>query len=483
MFWADAVNTAAYLINRGPSSPIGFKIPEEEWKGREVSLNHLKVFGCISYVKVRDADSDKLEAKAKKCIFIGYGSDDMGYRFWDNQSKKVIRSRDVTFNENALYKDGLAAGTSKGKQPENKQQVVFEGMTEDDIAQPVGCDETAGGSGSSGSSGDTGMSEDSGSDEDSGSSEAATPHIRQSTRIRRPPNRYSPSANYLLLTENGEPESYSEALAVRDSIQWKKAMKDELDSLDKNQTWSLVKLPPGKKALENKWVFRIKDEADGSKRYKARLVVKGFQQKKGVDYNEIFSPVVKMTTIRLILGIVADENLHLEQLDVKTAFLHGNLEEDIYMAQPIGFSVSGKEKLVCKLKKSLYGLKQAPRQWYLKFDSFMQRNGYTRCKMDHCCYLKKFKSSYIILLLYVDDMLVAGSNMQEINELKKKLSEEFEMKDLGEARQILGMSIVRDKVEGTLKLSQQKYIQKVLEKFRMTDAKPRSTPLGSQLKL
>ncbi|CAH9124278.1 unnamed protein product [Cuscuta epithymum] len=270
---------------------------------------------------------------------------------------------------------------------------------------------------------------------------------------------------------------------MKDSIQWKNAMEDELDSLEKNQTWSLVKLPPGKKALENKWVFRIKDEADGSKRYKARLVVKGFQQKKGVDYNEIFSPVVKMTTIRLILGIVAAENLHLEQLDVKTAFLHGDLEEDIYMAQPAGFPVSGKEKMVCKLKKSLYGLKQAPRQWYLKFDSFMQRNGYTRCKMDHCCYLKKFESSYIILLLYVDDMLVAGANMQEINKLKKKLSEEFEMKDLGEARQILGMSIVRDKMEGTLKLSQQKYIQKVLEKFRMTDAKPRSTPLGSQLKL
>ncbi|CAH9125759.1 unnamed protein product [Cuscuta epithymum] len=186
MFWADAVNTAAYLINRGPSSPIGFKIPEEEWKGREVSLTHLKVFGCISYVKVKDADSDKLEEKAKKCIFIWYGLDDMGYRFWDNHSKKVIRSRDVTFNENALYKDGLAAETSKAKQPENKQQVVFDGMTEDDIAQPVGCDEMTGRSGSSGSSGDTGISED------SGSSEAATLHIRQSTRNRRPPNRYSP---------------------------------------------------------------------------------------------------------------------------------------------------------------------------------------------------------------------------------------------------------------------------------------------------
>ena len=155
-----------------------------------------------------------------------------------------------------------------------------------------------------------------------------------------------------------------------------------------------------------------RDEIDGSKRYKARLVVKGFQQKQGVDYNEIFSPVVKMTTIRLVLGIVASEDLHLEQMDVKTAFLHGDLDEDIYMMQPEGFPIVGKENLVCKLKKSLYGLKQAPRQWYLRFDSFMRKSGYNRCDMDHCCYQKHFDSSYIILLLYVDDMLVAGCDIQ-----------------------------------------------------------------------
>jgi ATP-binding cassette subfamily B (MDR/TAP) protein 1 len=138
-------------------------------------------------------------------------------------------------------------------------------------------------------------------------------------------------------------------------------MKDEMSSLLKNKTWELTTLPEGKKALQNKWVYRVKTEHDGSKRFKARLVVKGFQQKKGIDYSEIFSPVVKLTTIRVVLGIVAAENLHLEQLDVKTAFLHGNLEEDIYMQQPEGFAMQGKENQVCKLQKSLYGLKQAPR--------------------------------------------------------------------------------------------------------------------------
>ena len=230
-------------------------------------------------------------------------------------------------------------------------------------------------------------------------------------------------------------------------------MKDEMKSLISNNTWELAELPVGKKALHNKWVYRVKEEHNGSKRHKARLVVKGFQQKEGIDYIDILSPVVKQTTIQSVLSIVATEGLHLEQLDVKTAFLHGDLEKDIYMQQLEGFSMKGKENLVCKLKMSLYGLKQAPRQWYKKFDGFIQKNGYYKCNADHCCQFKGFESSYIILLLYVDEMLIAISDMDEIKKLKKQLSSEFDMKDLGVAKQILGMRIHRDKQRGTLQLS------------------------------
>ncbi|MBE2321339.1 hypothetical protein DVA67_035820, partial [Solirubrobacter sp. CPCC 204708] len=159
------------------------------------------------------------------------------------------------------------------------------------------------------------------------------------------------------------------------------------------------------------------------------------------------------------------------------------LEEEIYMHQPEGFSEEGTENLVCKLKKSLYGLKQAPRQWYKKFDGFMQKNGYHKCNADHCCYFKRFKSSYIILLLYVDDMLVAGPDMEEIRRLKEHLSKEFDMKDLGAAKQILGMRISRDKQKGTLQLSQADYISRVLKRFNMNDAKVVSTPLASHFRL
>ena len=242
-------------------------------------------------------------------------------------------------------------------------------------------------------------------------------------------------------------------------------------------------MPVGKKALHNKWVYRIKNEHDGSKRYNARLVVKEFQKKKSIDYSKIFSLIVKTSTIKLVLGMVAAENLHLQQLDVKTAFLHGDLEEDICMIQPEWFIIQGQENLVCKLRKNLYGLKQATRQWYKKFDSFMHRIVFKRCEAYHCCYVKFFENSYIILQLYVDDMLIAGSCIEKINNLKKQLSKQFAMKDLGAAKQIFGMRIIRDKANGTLKLSQLEYMKKILSKFNMNEAKPMSTSFSSHFKL
>jgi hypothetical protein len=166
---------------------------------------------------------------------------------------------------------------------------------------------------------------------------------------------------YLLLTDSGEPECYEEAMQVDTKKKWEQGMKEEMDSLVNNQTWDLVKLPAGKKELQNKWVYKLKEEDGGKKRYKARLVVKGFAQKKCIYFDEIFSPVVKMTSIMTILSLVAVEYLHLEQLDVKTTFLHGDLEEEIYMQQPQGYEIKGKENLVCRLKKRLCGIKKAPR--------------------------------------------------------------------------------------------------------------------------
>ena len=169
-------------------------------------------------------------------------------------------------------------------------------------------------------------------------------------------------------------------------------------------------------------MYRIKEEHDDSKQYKVRLVVKGFQQKEGINYNEIFSPMVKLTTIRTVLTLVARDDLYLELMGVKMAFLHGDLEEKIYMMQPQDFEVRDKEKMVCKLQKSLYSLKQAPRQWYKKFDSFMGSGSFLRYQADHCCYVKNLGNSFIILLLYVDEMLIVEGSKRDIDKLKGELS-------------------------------------------------------------
>jgi len=263
------------------------------------------------------------------------------------------------------------------------------------------------------------------------------------------------------------------------------AMQDEMESPEKNITWDLVKLPKNKKPVHCKWIFKRKESISPIEpaRYKARLVAKGYSQIPGIDYNDVFSPVVKHSSIRTLLSIIAMHDYELEQLDVKTAFLHGELEEDIYMNQPEGFVIPGKENLVCRLKKSLYGLKQSPRQWYKRFDTFMLSHGFKRSDYDSCVYLKIVNGSAIYLLLYVDDMLIAAKDKSEIAKLKAQLSKEFEMKDLGAAKKILGMEITRDRKSGKLYLSQRGYIEKVLRRFNMPNAKLVSTPLAANFRL
>ncbi|KAJ0796583.1 putative RNA-directed DNA polymerase [Helianthus annuus] len=210
--------------------------------------------------------------------------------------------------------------------------------------------------------------------------------LRRSTRDRHPSTRFS-ADEYVLLSDGGEPECYTEAMEDEHKREWFEAMQDEMNFLYENNTFELVKLPKGKRALKNKWVYKVKTEDHTSRpRYKARLVVKGFSQRKGIDFDEIFSPVVKMSSIRVILGLATSLDLEVEQMDVKTAFLHGNLDKEIYMEQPEGFQVKGKEDYVCKLQKSLYGLKQAPRQWYKKFESVMGKQGYRKTISDHCVF-------------------------------------------------------------------------------------------------
>jgi hypothetical protein len=433
----------------------------EMWTGKPADYSQLHIFGSPVYVMYNTQEVNKLDSKSRKCVFLGYADGVKGYRLWDPTAHKVVISRDVIFAEGKMQMEehnSIPKETTAVQMENTQNHTSSEAAPEHEEQEQI---------------------------------ESETPEVRRSTRERRPPawhSEYVTESNiaYCLLTEDGEPSTFHEAIKSTDVSMWMTAMQEEIEALHKNNTWDLVPLPQGRKAIGNKWVYKIKRDGNNQvERYRARLVVKGYAQKEGIDFNEIFSPVVRLTTIRVVLAMCAIFDLHLEQLDVKTAFLHGELEEEIYMLQPEGFAETGKENLVCRLNKSLYGLKQAPRCWYKRFDSFIISLGYNRLSSDHCTYYKRFEENdvFIILLLYVDDMLVIGPNKDRVQELKAQLAREFDMKDLGPANKILGMQIHRDRSKRKIWLSQKNYLKKILRRFNMQDCKPISTPLPVNFKL
>ena len=282
-----------------------------------------------------------------------------------------------------------------------------------------------------------------------------------------------------LLQEDDGPSTFKEAIPCPAKDKWIMAMEEELESMKVNQVRELVDLPKGRRAIGNKWVLKIKHKADGSiERFKAHLASKGFTQHEGIDYEETFSHVVRFTSIRLILALVTCLDVKLHQMDVKTGFLNGELDEEIYMDQPTGFVKEGHEHKVCKLLKSIYGLKQSSRQWYIRFHEVVLSNGFTMIDEDNCVYTKRSKGKFVIMSLYVDDILIAGNDKEFVMEIKAWLSSNFEMKDMGEAAYILGVKISRNCSKKLLSLSQETYIKKVLERFSMQDCKAIDTPVS-----
>ena len=233
--------------------------------------------------------------------------------------------------------------------------------------------------------------------------------------------------------------------------------------MEKN-TWVLVDLPPGCKPITSKWIFKRKRKLDGTiERFKTWLVIRGFNQKHGIDYFDTYAPVARIATIRVLIALAAIQKLVIHQIDVKTAFLNGELEEEVYMKQPEVFVVPSQENKVCKFIRSLYGLKQTPKQWHQKFDEVVLSYGFSINESDKCVYSKFEHGKGVIICLYVDDMLIFGTDLEEIEKIKCFLSSKFSMKDMGEVDVILGIKIIRN--NDGIHLSQSHYIEKVLGRF------------------
>lgn len=253
----------------------------------------------------------------------------------------------------------------------------------------------------------------------------------------------------IFLMINEEPWDWNEA---KHEKVWREACEDEIMSIKKNKTWTLVDLPMGCKAIGLKWVFKIKRNADGSiKKFKARLVAKGYVQRHGIDFEEVFAPVARIETLRVIIALAASNGWEIHHLDVKTAFLHGDISEEVYVTQPDGFKVKGSEDKVYRLHKALYGLKQAPRAWNIKLKSILKELNFSKCSKEPSLFKKETRGSLLLVAVYVDDLLVTGSNLDVIQEFKLEMATKFEMSDLGQLTYYLGIEVIQSKESIVLK--------------------------------
>jgi len=493
IFWAEAASTVAYLVNRSPAFAVDHNVPEELWLNRKSGYKHLRRFGSVAYVH---QDQGKLKPRALKGVFLGYPQGTKGYKIWLLEEMKCVISRNVIFHEDLVYKDLQLK--EKSEQEERAEKITQAEKTVSEIVsnqQQVGESSVAGGTVDVSSSDDESEyfepeGEAPASSERLSNYQLARDRVRRQIRAPIRFSDYSQFAYALMAAEDmdssEEPSCYHEAKETKEWEKWNAGMGDEMQSLLKNYTWDIVDHPKNQKIISCRWLYKKKPGIPGvePERYKARLVARGFTQRKGIDYDEVFAPVVKHVSIRILMSIVVQEDLELEQMDVKTAFLHGDLDQPLYMEQPEGYVADEQKDQVCLLKKSLYGLKQAPRQWNKKFNSFIMDQNFIRSGHDSCVYIKQVSDEeFVYILIYVDDMLIAAKSMTEINKIKEALSTGFEMKDMGAASRILGIDIIRDRKAGTLRLSQTGYLEKVLHMFNMTEARPVSTPMGAHFKL
>lgn len=289
----------------------------------------------------------------------------------------------------------------------------------------------------------------------------------------------------LLAKINRDPTSYKEAMQTDEATQWRKAIESELNSMRENDVWEVVKRPKtmcnGQKAniIDSRWVFKRKIESNNVTKFKARLVIRGFEDRNIYELKETYAPVSRSPLVRAVLAIANKYSLMISQLDVKTAFLNGTIDEEIYMEIPEGTQMNKNEQndKVCELKRALYGLKISPKRWNERFTEVARKVGLENSNNEPCLFTSRNDEKFLILLLYVDDILIASNDECKLNDVKDSLMSEFKMTDLGEPKEFLGISITRDKEKRMLYLSQKRYVDKILEKFKFNESYPQRTPM------
>lgn len=469
--WGEAVLTAAYLLNLTPTKSLSSnKTPFELWHNKKPKLDHLKIFGSTVYVHDKNR-KNKFDKKSYKGVLVGYTPS--GYKVLNVETNNFVIVRDIIVDE-VNFK--TSRPTSQNDSDLNDLVVKRQKQNHINVDESNDLIEVA-------NKFDVSKSDDI---TISTNSFPDTPNLRRSARLKGKPivsyNENDSILNNCYISAQSVigdvPQSYAEVKNRDDRDQWEKAINDEYKSLIENNTWTIIPRPNDKNIVSCKWVFAIKRNAN-SVRYKARLVARGFSQQYYLDYFETFAPVARITTFRIIVAFANQYNLLIHQMDVKTAFLNGELHEEIYMMIPEG--VKAKENHVCKLNKALYGLKQAARCWFQHFDTLIKELGFESSSVDRCLYIldKGNISENIYLLLYVDDIIIVTYKIDILNKFKHYLQKQFSMTDLEEIKMFLGIRVNR--INNIITLDQTNYLEGVLSKFNMTECNPINTPLPTKL--
>lgn len=485
-YWGDCVLSAVHLINRLPSPVLSNKSPFQIFTNKLPDYTQFKAFGCLCYSSTSPKSRTKFDPRARACVFLGYPSGVKGYKLLDLQTNVILIPRHVVFHDELFP----LVGTSLSSESSD----FFPDVPVKDLES-----ETS----SLSSSSEIFPSASPSIDVTDSPSQTSHKKVKPPAYLQ---DYYCNSTNSFTIHKISsflsysqvsplylsflvsidkvkEPYTYAEAKRL---LVWDDPMDDEIDALEDIDTWTIYTLPLDKTPIGCKWVFKVKFNADGTvEHYKVHLVAKEYTQQERVDYHETFSPVMKLTTVKLILALSAIHNFTLHQLDISNAFLNGDLDEEIYMRLPPGYASRKGDKLpenaVCKLKKSLYGLKQASRQWFLKFSTTRTSLGFTQTHSDHTCFLKTTDTLFLCVLVYVDDIIISSNDDSQVDLLKTQLKSFFKLRDLGPLKYFLGLEIARS-ING-LHVCQRMYALDLLDDTGLLGCKPFNTPMDPSIKL
>ena len=441
-FWAEAITTAAYLINLLPSEAINDEIPYERWHQKQLptsALQALKPFGCIVHIHVpkeRQKASSKVDTQSTTGCFVGYTKTNTMWRIWDFERKVFVNSHDVIFFQTQFPKvsdfDEPPADPYDRSTPSPEPEPISRPTFDEIVVQ-------------------------------------SPPALRA-------------FKTYGDFQSDNDPSSFIDAMRRPDAKLWWDAFCDEIKAIIARKTWSLVRLPPGRRALPMRWVCRKKRDATNVfEKYKTRIVVKGFAQEAELDFDETFAPVIRIDSVRSLFAICAANDLCITQVDCKNAFLHSRSDFELYVQQPEGFIDVNHPDAVLLLNKALYGLKQSPRLWYLLLSEIIVGMGFQALETDPSIYVR----GNVILGVYVDDILICSLSTSSCNSVVSELAQKIEVVNKGEVRSFLGISVTRNYPQHAISISQPGYIDRLLAKYNMTNAKTASTPFekGTKLKL